>query len=364
MSGRKREATAAAWMLVALSAALHAGDTGAPGADPASVPAPAQAEAPALSADEVYARLLDNHSYSGAELERARAAIDAALQAEPSKFEWRFARAILKRSERDAAGSLADLEGLAKQQPRNADVYFQIGQSTMATITRDMGFMTMAGVAGDAKDAWERAVEIDPGHVSSLYALAQYQIQARQQGGMLFGSYGAAKKHADTLMKSPDPQGRFWGTVVLGSIAAAKEDWKEMERQFRAALPLAPRDELKRMVLFQHAGALSRGKKDPKAALAVLDEAEALADPTDSSMYFMKAEALRELGDCRKAVEQYERVLAINADATNTRFHIAACYESLGDKQAAILHYDEFVRRFPKDERVKQARASLQKLRG
>jgi TolA-binding protein len=56
-------------------------------------------------------------------------------------------------------------------------------------------------------------------------------------------------------------------------------------------------------------------------------------------------------------------VLAKQPDARNTRFALATCLEKLGRKPEAAGHYDEFAKRFPKDERAGKAREQATKLR-
>lgn len=347
------------WSAVCLLAACLAPLAHA--ADPVTPPPSATpidpGDAPAL-----YTWITEGWDPKPDEIPSAEATLSSAKIAQPSDARWPIALAVLQRHKGDAKGSVEALKAIAKAHPKNADARFQLGQSYMGTITRDSGFVSMAGIAGDAKEAWEDAVEVDPNHIWARYALSQYELQARKQGGWLFGSYGKARKHAEVLLALRAGNGPFWGNVALGAIDGAEEKWTDMAAHYAAAERLATDSTLLRMVLTMQGLTLLNDKKDGAAALPVAERLLAVADPEDYTAFYLKGEALRLTGDCHAALIEFHKVLAKNADAVNTRFGAAVCYESFGDKANAITHYNEFVKRFPDDPRVDQAKKSLKKL--
>jgi tetratricopeptide (TPR) repeat protein len=103
-------------------------------------------------------------------------------------------------------------------------------------------------------------------------------------------------------------------------------------------------------------------KEDPAAALPVLDRYDRIAKPDDTAPAFFRAEAYRALKRHREAADLYAKVLAANPAAVNSRWGMAECLEALGDRKAAAAQYEEFAKRFPKDDRASKARERAKKL--
>lgn len=337
------------------SSAARAGADSAAGSIPASPPA-------SIGLEERYQKLIEGGSFSKEEMDAFKADVTAAAAAEPTDVRWKIASAIIQRTT-DAKGSVETFQGLAKAHPKFAEIQNQLGQSLMATMSSDMGFMKMAGVAGDAKDAWLAAIEIDPNHIMARYSVAQYEVQARKQGGFLFGSYKKARAQGEAILKIPGDKARFWGLTTLGSVAAAEEEWETMTKKFDAAEAIAPSDGLRNMVLSLHVNALVNDKKDPKTALPIVERAIASAPADNYSVYFLRGSVRKDLGDCPGAMSDFKTVLEKNADAQNTRFLLAQCCENTGDKTAAIAHYEEYVKRFPSGRRLGEAQTALKRLK-
>lgn len=364
----------------ALAAGLAAAPTwagepekGAPESAPA---AGAPAETAALTPDRAI-ELLSPFSKrpEGAEFDAAAAVIADAASKEPKRARWQYGLALVARARADRAASPEErqphaqaykkhAEQAATLDPANADHHFEHGQSFMYSIDSKVdGFMTMAGKAGDAKDQWEKGIKANPDHMGCRIALAQYEIQARKQGGMLFGSYKAAKKHAEHLLKVKGAEHQ--GHMLLGQIASEQEEWDEMEAQFASAERIAKAQasiEREAEVLASRASALLNAKKDAKAAMPVIERLVAISPPDSFTPFFMRGSARKLQGDCPGAIADFELVLSRNPDAQNTRFLMAECLEATGNKQAALDHYRQFVQRFPSSPRVAAANKAIKKL--
>lgn len=304
------------------------------------------------------------------ELDAIESVIKERLAAEPKNARWHYGLGLVERARLDAAKdeaarwSHADarfkhITEATTLDPKKAEYFAELGGATMGTMKPSDGFLTKASVAGDARSAWKRAIELDPNHVGALYSLAMYEIQARQQGGFLFGSYGTAKESGDRLVTLPE--GKHLGHLVLGALAAAQEEWEEMAKQYVLAEKEASTDAQRAAALVDHAGNLIEGKKDAKAALLVIERLAALQP--DIQMYFYRASAKRLGGDHAGAIEDYRQVLVKDPDQRGTRLMLAECYEATKDFAAAIVVYEEFISKFPDDKRVAQAEDAVQKLK-
>ncbi len=330
---------------------------------PAPAPAPATVtETPAQAAERAYA--FARSRSKGPTRDEAKAMIpvfDAAIAAEPSVLKWSIGRAVALRRSGDAEGARTALQAIVKANPKDAEARYELGEAWMGTITSEMGILGMADRAGSAKDEWEAGVKADPNHIMCRYAAAMYWTQARRQGGWMFGSYDKARAHAEALLKIPG--GEFWGHMALGAVAAGQEKWDEMSARYTAA-ETAPGDgAAPAFALSTHASELLNSKKDGAAALTVIERLAPLLPPDSSTPPYMRAEAFRLMEDCAKATEQYEIVLSKNENAQNSRFNAAECYAKMGRRAEAVRHYEEFVARFPKSDRVSKAKAALKKLK-
>lgn len=366
---------AAALVSACGASAAWAGEptTTAPTTTTPATAAPATETPAAMTPDAAVQRLSpspDGSSPEAAELDAAETALRDAAAKEPKKARWQYGLARVARLRAsDLTGDarvtknaeyLKHAAAAASLDPKNPDYHFEHGQAIMASIKPDDGFMTMADKAGEAKEQWEKGLEVNSNHISCRIAIGQYELQARRQGGFLFGSYKKARKHGEHLLKLSD--GAFHGHVLLGQIAAAEEEWDEMSKQFALAENLAANEQQTYQALMAHASALGQQKKDAKAALAIADKLVAVAPADDTSAFYVRGSARKQTGDCAGAIADLTKVIERNPGAQNSRFMLAECQESTGDTAGAITNYTEFKTRFPKDDRAAKAEAAIKRL--
>jgi TolA-binding protein len=105
-------------------------------------------------------------------------------------------------------------------------------------------------------------------------------------------------------------------------------------------------------------------KNDPQAAAPVVARYVKAAPADDISAWYLDAEVKRQLGDCAGALPKFEQVLAKYAEARGSRWGAAVCAEKLGQNDVARKDYEEYARRFPDDDRAKEAKAAIKRLSG
>jgi tetratricopeptide (TPR) repeat protein len=113
-----------------------------------------------------------------------------------------------------------------------------------------------------------------------------------------------------------------------------------------------------RSVLRSRGNALLNQKKDPKAALVVLDKYRAIAAADDATVWFYTGEVKKALKDRSGAIEAYAKAIEINPAAASSRFALATLLEEDKKFADAATHYEEFAKRFPSDSRAAKATAS------
>jgi tetratricopeptide (TPR) repeat protein len=291
------------------------------------------------------------------EFEKAKGLLESAASKEPANLRWKFGRGLVLLFTGKGLEARDLFEEAAKAEPQRSDYQYWYGASVFETID-EVGMLGKMSAASKGKAALEKAVALDPSNTRARQALFKFYSEAP---GIAGGSVEKAREQA--LATAALPQGAFRGQMMLAQLAAQEEDWAAMSKAYLAAESAGGTGASPTAAMTNHAFQLIRAKKDPAAAVPVIDRLEKTLKPDDTTADFLRGEARSAMGDCAGAVESYSRVLAKQPDARNTRFAIATCLEKLGRKPEAAAHYDEFAKRFPKDERAGKAQAQAAKLR-
>jgi tetratricopeptide (TPR) repeat protein len=304
------------------------------------------------------------------ELAAARKVLETQATREPKAARWAFALAHVANAEAEqAAGdaakdkrkeALTRFERVVELQPVSADYQYWFASASIERVD-DVGMLSKMSLASDGRKALETAIVLDPGHVAARVGLAQFYLAAP---GIAGGSVEKARAQGDALLAMPGERGEYQGRVVLAGIAAHEQNWDEMSRQFTAAETAHGEGADPVVALRSHAWNLLNRKKDPQAAAPVVARYLKVAPADDLTALFLDGEVKRQLDHCADALPRYDQVLAKRAEARGSRWGAAVCREQLGQKDAARLHYEEYARRFPEDDRAKEAKAAIKRLAG
>jgi tetratricopeptide (TPR) repeat protein len=304
------------------------------------------------------------------ELAAARKVLAAQAAREPKVARWEFALAHVANAEGEQTQgdvrkdkrkeAVERFEHAAELKPNDPDYQYWLASASLDHVD-DVGMLSKMSLASGGRKALEKAIALDPGHVAARIGLAQFCLEAP---GVAGGSVEKAKAQGDALLALPGKRGEFQGRMVLAGIAAHEKNWAEMSRQFTAA-ETAPGEGADPVVaLRSHAFNLLNGKKDAQAALPIIERYVKIAPADDLTAWFLDGEAKRQLDRCADALLSYDHVLAKRAEARGSRWGAAVCSEKLGKKDAALLHYEEYARRFPDDDRAKEAKAAIKRFAG
>ena len=289
----------------------------------------------------------------------AKSALSSLPTGERGQARWLFVEAMTSLVERNWSAMRAAMEKVVALEPARAEYQFWYGNSIFNGID-ELGMLSKLSSAKKGRDAYAEAVRLEPNYVDAHVALAQYYSGAP---GIAGGSMEKARAEAAALLALPGGRGTFQGKMLLARLAAKDKDWAEMSRQYQAAETAGGEGANLAAALSSHAWSLIQQKEDPAAALPLLDRYDRLAKPDDTIPSFFRAEAYRALGRHREASDLYAKVLAANPGAVNSRWGMAECLEAVGDRKGAAAQYDEFAKRFPKDDRASKARERAKKLR-
>lgn len=284
--------------------------------------------------------------------------LDAASSSSPKDARWVCGRAILvgRNGEKESAVELA--EQAVKLDPKSAKAHCCYGTALFENIN-NVGMFSKMGYAGDGRDAYLKAVELDPKYVTPHIGLVQFYANAP---GIAGGSMKKARQHADAVVAIGG-----WATAtghsMLAMLAAKDEDWAEAGEQHRLAADASATPKDKARALVGLGLMLVRDRNDPQGALKIADEVRTLVGPPDdSSADFVAGLARQKLNQPELAVPLFRAVIEKNPDAVNSRFSLAECLEKT-DAVAAAKAYEEFAAKFPKDPRAEDAASRAKKLR-
>ena len=304
------------------------------------------------------------------QLAAARPVIEAQAKAAPKEAKWAYALGRLADMEADRAQGDArkakrkeafeQLERAVELKPDVADYQFWMGSAAFDHVD-DVNMLSQMSLASKGRKAFEKAIELDPSYVAARVGLATYYMEAPSIAG---GSTEKAKAQADALLALPAKRGEFQGRMVMARIAGDAKNWDEMLTQLAAAETAGGDGADSLVALRSEASILLTQKKDAKAAAPVVDRYVKAAPTDDVSAWFLAAELARLQGRCSDAVPKYDQVLAKFEAARGSRWGAAVCRDTLGQKDAARRDYEEFVKRFPDDDRAKEAKAAIKRLSG
>lgn len=276
--------------------------------------------------------------------------VTAAIAARPEDERVRYAKALLDRAKGDRKAAKASIEALVKQSPDVAEYRATHGTLCFEVIN-DAGIFEKMNIASTGRSEYEKAIALDAALIEPRIGLTRFYLNAPGYAG---GSYKKAEEQANALLAIPDGKGEFFGRTLLADIYADQGEWTKVEEQFQLAESSKNPAANPAAAMRGYAQILLNKKKDPAAALIVLDRCRAAA-PDDAVAWFLTGEAKKALGDDDGAIAAYTKAVALKPDALSSRFALAELLEKKKQYAEAAKHYREFASRFPADSRAQGA---------
>lgn len=201
-----------------------------------------------------------------------------------------------------ATGALEKAAALA---PRRSEIYSWLGRA-WARRAETSVFWNQPRYATRAREAFEKALELDPNNHDALDDLAEYYLQAP---GFLGGGIDKAQKLARRIALLD----AAWGQRVLARIKEHQKDFVGAESHFRKAIELAPRKAAKLADLASFLARRGRYQESDEEFAKALSLA-----PDDPELLFARAQSLveqkRNPEEARRLLHQY---LALNLTPEN-----------------------------------------------
>lgn len=285
---------------------------------------------PAANAHE-FSALIKEKKYAEAEK-----AASTKLGVDPTNVDALIARIELivvqgQESRLDEGVALA--EQCIAAHPQNAECHSAMGD-TLGTKAMMGGIMSAVGYATKIRDAYKKAVELDPKNLDARFSLLQYFQQAP---GIVGGGSGKARDlAADTAKVNADA-----GKLMLASIELADKEPAKAEALLLSVNPPSTDEVLvnaQRNTLVGVGVQYTRDKKYAEAT-RVFSTIEKRY-PENQSGAYGQGRVLQEQNKHQDAVPLFERSLGVQAQAI-TYYRLGQSLQALGDKARALAAYEK-----------------------
>jgi tetratricopeptide (TPR) repeat protein len=190
----------------------------------------------------------------------------------------------------DFKAAIEAFEKAAHAEPANSDHYLWLGRAWGRRAETSVFFVAVK-YAANARQNFEKAVELAPGNTAAVNDLFSYYLSAP---GFLGGGIDRAARLTEIIERN-DPAEYHW---ALARIALERKQYDLAEGQLKKAIDMAPREINRIVELAKFLAGQGR-----------IGESEAAIDPSNKKLLFTRAETYvqgrRNLGTAKKLLEAY-----------------------------------------------------------
>ena len=287
-------------------------------------------------------------------------ATQAALATNPTQLDALLGRVDLLLSQGqdkhiDEAVKFA--EQCVQAHPQNSDCHEAVGNALGSKAVR-AGVMSAMGYLGQIRDAFKKAIELNPKNTDARFSLLQYY---QQVPGLMGGGSGKAKELvAQTQTINPEA-----ARLMQGNLDLADKEFSKVEAAVTAPLGTDNKALQKNQRgLMLNLGFSYVQNKKPADALRIFNDAQKRF-PDNESAVFGSGRALQEQGKHAEAIAQMDKALGMKATAP-MHFRVAQSWAALGDKVKAMVSVERALAFKPSlgSKQLEEAQELLKGLKG
>ncbi|HUF27456.1 MAG TPA: tetratricopeptide repeat protein [Gemmatimonadaceae bacterium] len=283
--------------------------------------------------------------------EAARLRVEAA--ATPATAATHFAQGCLAFGEQKWDLATAAFERAVKVMPGNAAHHLWLGRAYAEQATR-ANRLRQATLAGRIRNAFTRAVELDPDYLDARAALAQFYVQAP-------GIMGGSATRADEQVEEIRRRNAYLGGLQAANLAQRRARPDEAERELRSLISTYP-DSLAPYSSLVNTYVRAQRYDD---AMTIADRFRRASPDVMIGHYIVgriAAEGGIELDRGVRAVEQYltHTPLENEPSIAHAHWRLGMIREKQGDRAAARAAYEESLRLNPE---ITGAKEGLERVR-
>ncbi len=232
--------------------------------------------------------------------------------------------------DRDVDKAVDELEKAVDINPNKADYEFRYGVA-LGEKTQKAGIIKQAFLAPKIKNAFKRAVELDPRHISARVGLANYYMLAPSIMG---GDEEEGWKQLDEVIKLDEIQGRF---VKASFLARAKKN-DDAEKEYKILVNSYPKD----WRVWKNYGYFCLYEENCNDAVKYLQK-YVMMRPDTADSYQSLAEALLKKGEIDLAMTNLNKSLNIDKDFVPAIISMGEAFQAKGQKKEAKECYQKAI---------------------
>jgi len=174
------------------------------------------------------------------------------------------------------------------------------------------------------------------------------------------------KVYKEFIEKYPQFQGTEIEEIyfLLGQAYLWSEQYKEAEETFSKLSSLYPEFELIKEAEYFRSLSLFKQEKYQEAIIKLEELIADGEDKTKNETYYLLARCWLNLEEYDKAIEKFEDLKKLKAEdflLEKVIFDLGLAYSRQGDKERAVLEFQEFIEKYPQSELIKSAHFELGK---
>jgi tetratricopeptide (TPR) repeat protein len=283
----------------------------------------------------------------------ARTQLAAVAAADPRDAAAAFYLGRVELAEGDGEGAARWFERATRLEPGRSEYFAWLGTAYGRQAIR-ASRIRQARLAGRIRDAFERAVALDPGNLDARTGLLQYYVVAP---GVMGGSMRKARDEAREIAR----RSALRGHVAAGMIAEREKDRAAAERAYAAAVAAAPDSALG----YASLGDLYRRAGQHDQAFETFARMQRALPNAAAPLYFLgrtSAVSGQRLEEGAAALRRYIAAPRLDTDPplASAHFRLGTILERQGRRELARREYEATLRLDPQQ---KEARDGLARVR-
>jgi len=303
-----------------------------------------------LSSAQTSVEEIEQHIRNG-EYDRARSSLASLIESDPinARAQYWLGRLLLFMYN-DTEGAAEHLQLAVEYDDENAEYHWMLGNA-YGRQALEANIFSQMSLAGDVKEQFERAVELDSNEVRFRTSLMQFYVQAP---GIVGGSIDRALVQADAIYRM-DP---YAGHAARASIAVAEDELTLAEVEWKKAIEV----DSTQWTAFHRLGYLYLQLGRGEESIPLFRNYVALA-PDDADSHDSLGDGFFATGQIDSALVQYRTSLSINPQFAVSAYNAGRCYEEKGMAQEAVEAYNYYLANDPDGPYAETAMEKVEDLR-